>query len=98
MSPAEACDALKEKKCVELKYSGKIRTVEIHAVGFTKDNHAIMRVWQVHGGSVGGNPSNWRLLRLDEVEGFRVLDDESRAPRPGYKRGDSTMYRISCQI
>jgi hypothetical protein len=94
---SDACEALKNKKCIELRYSGKLRVVEIHAVGYTKDNNPIMRIWQVREVNAGSSPS-WKLLRLDEVESARVVEEESKAPRPGYKRGDPAMQRILCQV
>jgi hypothetical protein len=42
-----ACDALRQRKRLELRYDGYTRVVEVHAVGSTKDGNDIMRVWQV---------------------------------------------------
>ena len=44
-----ACQALREQKRLELTYDGWSRTVEVHAVGFTKQNRAVMRVWRLWG-------------------------------------------------
>ena len=91
-----ACQALRERRCLELRYDGWSRTVEVHAVGYTKENNAVMRVWQTHGGSNSGE-NGWKLLRLDEVIFGHICPAQSGAPRSGYKRNDRAMSRIVCQ-
>lgn len=93
-----ACEALGSGKVLELQYDGFSRCVEVHAVGFSKDGHAIMRVWQVCGGSASHEIVGWKLMRLDEARGAAVSNDDSLAPRPGYKSGDRHMARIVCEI
>jgi hypothetical protein len=93
-----ACEALSSGLVLQLQYDGYFRMVEIHAVGFTKDNKEIMRVWQVSGGSASNEPVGWKLLRLDEATSAILTNERSAAPRPGYKRGDAKMRRIICQL
>lgn len=93
-----ACTALQQGRCLELHYDGWSRCVEVHAVGYTKDNHAIMRVWQSHGGSNSNESVGWKLLRLDEVVRADLGAHSSDVPRSGYRRGDRAMARIVCQI
>ncbi len=82
---------------MEVIYDGYVRAVEVHAVGETKDGNAIMRVWQVRGGSNSGERQGWKLLRLDEARGGQMIDERSQAPRPGYRRNDAAMASIACQ-
>jgi hypothetical protein len=93
-----ARQALEESKCLELRYDGFVRVVEVHAVGYTKDDNAIMRVWQVRGGSVSGERMGWKLMRSDEAFSAVIIDEPSQAPRDGYKRGDKAMIRIGREI
>ena len=93
-----ACEALRSGHILELQYDGYVRLVEVHAVGFTKDDNPIARVWQVSGGSVSNETVGWKLLRLDEATGAVATHQKSLAPRPGYKPGDPVMQQMTCQL
>jgi hypothetical protein len=93
-----ACDALRSGHVLQLRYDGYTREVEVHAIGFTKENNAVMRVWQVAGGSVSNEPVGFKLLRVDEATGAFVTNQRSLAPRPGYKPGDRVMRVITCEL
>ncbi len=93
-----AKDALDRGRCLEVRYDGYARVVEVHACGYTQQGNAVMRVWQVRGGSASGERIGWKLLRLDEARALAVLEEQSRAPRPGYERGDKGMVRIVAQV
>src|SRR5262245_53322076 len=95
---SQACEALKNGRVLELRYDGYHRCVEVHAVGYTKDGNPIMRVWQVSGGSVSNESTGWKLLRLDEATGAVISNDQSSAPRSGYRHNDRAMERIVCQL
>jgi hypothetical protein len=89
---------MKDRKRLELSYDGWFRTVEVHAVGFTKENRAVMRVWQTAGGPDGKELVGWKLFRLDEVASAAICARRSAAPRPGYKPDDPAMDVIVCQF
>lgn len=93
-----ACEALRLGRVLELRYDGFSRCVEAHAVGWSGEGNALMRAWQIRGGSVSGERTGWKLMRLDEASGAHVTDEVSQAPRNGYRRGDSAMTRIACQL
>lgn len=98
MQVATACVALKSGVRIRFQYSGQERVAEVHTVGFSKKNAPIMRAWQVRGGSQSGNPTSWRVFNLDEVRDVQVLEEKSEAPRQGYRRGDSSVDRIVCEL
>jgi hypothetical protein len=98
MFSTTACEALRQQRCLDIRYDGFSRVVEVHAVGVSSAGHDIMRVWQVRGGSVSNEPVGWKLLRLDEVLSVTILSERALAPRQGYKRGDRAMQRITCQV
>ena len=93
-----ACQALRQGKRLELRYDGYSRCLEVHACGYTKQGHAILRGWQVSGGSASGERQGWKLMRLDEVSVAHVSRETSEAPRRGFKRGDPAMARIVCEV
>lgn len=93
-----ACAAIDQKQCLELRYDGYNRIVEVHAVGTSTDGNAIMRVWQVRGGSGSGERQGWKLLLVGEVRNAAIINEASEAPRRGYKRGDKAMTRIYRQV
>lgn len=98
MVSSTACEALKAKKCLQLNYDGFNRVVEVHAVGVSTKGNPVARVWQVRGGSSSGERSGWKLLLLSDAIGAHLIDEISQAPRNGYRRGDSDMTSIVCQI
>jgi hypothetical protein len=93
-----ACEALRSGHILQLQYDGYTRDVEVHAVGFTKDDNPVLRVWQVAGGSGGNEPVGWKLLPLHEATGAIVTHQQSQAPRAGYAPGDLDMPVITCQL
>lgn len=93
-----ACQAIREGRCLNVTYDGRSRTVEVHAVGYSSTGNLVMRVWQVSGGSQSGASTHWRLMIVGKAWMAQLSDTASKAPRPGYRRGDKDMGRIICQI
>jgi hypothetical protein len=93
-----AVSALRQGKCLQLSYDGFYRIVEVHCVGYSTENHGLMRVYQVRGGSESNEPVGWKMMRLDEGLSAHVTDEKSQAPRTGYKRNDKAMKRIIAQV
>lgn len=67
MHMSTACEALDSGLCLEIRYHGYTRTVEVHTCGINTKSNPAMRVWQVRGGSVRNEPVGWKMLRLDEA-------------------------------
>lgn len=90
--------AFDSQKCVRLFYDGHVRIVEVHTCGNTTAGHDAVRVYQTSGGSVSGEVPGWKMLLLSEMSGASISDEDSAAPRAGYKRGDKGMRTIYFQV
>jgi len=93
-----ACEALRNGKCLEPRYDGFTRVVEVHTVGTTTAGNDAMSVWQVRGGSNRDERIGWKLMRLDEALAAFQIDEKSGAPRSGYVRNAKPFSRITAQI
>jgi hypothetical protein len=90
--------AMLDDRTVEFTYDGKLRIVEVHAIGTsTKDGKLVMRGMQI-GGTASRPLPQWTLFSLNKIEGLRVTEDVSAAPREGYAMGDSQMDTILAEI
>jgi hypothetical protein len=85
------------RKCLELRYDGFSRIVEVHTVGIAKQGEG-MSVWQVRGGSKSGERQGFKVFYPDKSFSAHMLDEKSDAPRRGYKRNDPTFKTIFCQL
>jgi hypothetical protein len=93
-----ALEALSSGRCLELRYDGFSREVEVHAVGISTAGNVCMRVFQVAGGSVSGERTGWKMMTFDKAFASFMSDSPSQAPRPGYARNDRGMATIYGQI
>jgi hypothetical protein len=93
-----ACEAMKNRRCLELRYDGFTRVVEVHAVGETTAGHLAMSAWQVRGGSSSNEDRGWKTFLLDEISSAVEIDETSEAPRPDYVHGSRQFRRIICQL
>lgn len=89
--------AIERRQTVQLRYHGFVRTVEPHVYGVDRQGHALLRCYQVAGGSVSGR-LGWKLLRTDEVRSIRVTWSTMEGPRPGYQRDDPIIDTIFAQV
>lgn len=98
MSRDAAVSAIESGLCLELRYDGFSRLVEVHAVGTSKTGELCMRVYQVSGGSVSGERSGWKMMLIDKSFSAHLSTTRSKAPRPGYRKGDRDMLTIYCEL
>ena len=80
MSKNAALLAIEQGLCLELRYDGFSRLVEVHAVGTSKTGQLCMRVYQVSGGSVSGERAGWKLMLIDKSFSAHVSTIRSDAP------------------
>jgi hypothetical protein len=84
--------------CLELRYDGFSRIVEVHAVGISTAGNPCMRVYQVRGGSVSGEPVGWKMMTFDKAFSMHLTEEVSQAPRKGYAKNDRGMSNIFAQL
>jgi predicted DNA-binding transcriptional regulator YafY len=92
-------EAIQNHRLMRLNYDPGERTIEPHAYGEGKDGQELLRAFQVSGASASGEHVNWKLFRVDRINGLALLENTFPGPRPEYKRDDKAMKRrIYCQL
>jgi hypothetical protein len=90
------CQAIREKRLLELHYQGQSRRVAPHVYGIDATGEELLSCYQVWGGS-DGEPAGWLSLRLADISQLR-LTSKRFAPRPEHQRRDEGIARVFCQV
>jgi predicted DNA-binding transcriptional regulator YafY len=90
----EISAAIAQLAVVQFFYKGKTRTAEPHTLGYDPKGHLTLCAWQLSGGS----GSDFRDFHIAQMSGLVTTGQRFTGPRPGYRRGDSTMTRIIAQL
>lgn len=90
------CQAIKEKRLLELHYEGQERRVAPHIYGIDTAGDERLSCYEVWGGSDGA-AAGWRSLRLAEITELR-LTSKRFAPHPEHQRGNGAIARVFCQV
>lgn len=85
--------AIVEKRRLRFSYSGRTRVVEPQCYGVGTRGTELLRVHQIHGGS-----QREPLFDVSKMTGLVVLDEGFTKVGPNYKRNDSAMKVIFCQL
>jgi predicted DNA-binding transcriptional regulator YafY len=95
----QICDAIRERRLVQFYYEGHQRIVQPHAYGIHKDTkNDVLRAYQIGGYSSSGNIPGWRLYKVSKISNIKITDKTFENPAPGYRKNDSAMSYIYCQI
>ena len=93
----EICAAINGRQLLELRYHGYARLVEPYAYGRDKNGEALLRCFQISGGSESGQIIGWKILKVAEV--FAIHEQKNTfSQRPEYRRGDRAMVFMFCQL
>jgi hypothetical protein len=90
------CQAIKEKRLLELQYEGQPRRVAPHVYGIDAAGDELLSCYQVWGGS-DGEPAGWLSLRLAEISQL-TLTSKRFAPRRENQRSEAAIARVFCQV
>ena len=95
----DICRPIRELRLIQLSYDWGYRTVELHAFGRNDKGNELLRVYQVGGTSKSGEPTGWKLSRVDEINSLSVLEEQFLGPRSAYKTGDKALSGpIYCEL
>jgi len=90
--------AIQGKAQLTFTYDGFQRVVELHTYGVDTKGHTALRAYQVSGGSESGEYVGWKLFHVDQMRQVSIASNHFLAPRPKYKRGDSSFQVIHAQL
>jgi hypothetical protein len=82
-----------KKRRLRFTYNGKTRLVEPQCYGIGAKGTELLRVHQIHGGS-----QREPLFDVSKMTNVVLLDEVFTEPGPNYKRNDSAMKTIFCQL
>lgn len=82
-----------EKRRLRFSYNGRIRLVEPQCYGTGSKGTELLRVHQLHGGS-----EREPLFDVSKMKDLVLLDEVFTRPGPHYKKNDSAMKTIFCQL
>lgn len=87
------CSAIKYKQRIEFEYNDKRRMGEPQCCGISEAGNEVVRVHLLQGGS---RPE--QLFVVSKLRSLKVLDEFFQKPGPNYKKNDSAMVKIFCQL
>ena len=92
-----ALQAMREAKRLEVRYDGWTRIVEVHAAGYNEQGAGLMMVWQVRGGS-NSEPVGWKQMLVERMGSYKLIDEPSGAPRPGYNGANKGIAEVVAEL
>lgn len=93
----EIISAIQNQILIEFNYDGGIRIVEPHCFGITSKGNFGLRAFQVDGYSSTGK-MGWKLFDMSKAKSLNLIEKKFINPRQGYRRGDSAMQSIYCEL
>ncbi len=90
------CQAIREKRLLELHYDGQARRVAPHIYGIDTAGEEMLSCYEVWGGT-DGTPAGWRSMRLAEITHL-ALTTKRFAPRPEYQQSEGVIARVFCRV
>ena len=86
------CKAIKKRQLIQFEYNGKLRTAEPQCYGMGTKGKELLRAYQVN------DPRVEKLFDLSKITNLVVLDEPFEAAGPNYKKRDSAMKKIFCEL
>jgi len=86
-------EAIRKRRRLRFTYNEKIRIAEPQCYGIGVKGTELLRVRQIKGGT-----QREPLFDVSKIGGLVVLDEVFTQPGPNYKKNDSAMTTIFCQL
>jgi predicted DNA-binding transcriptional regulator YafY len=90
--------AIRQRALLRFTYDGYVRTVEPHIAGTDRKGQAMLRAFQVAGGTDSGAFVGWKLFHIDKISALETLEERFAEPRPDYRRDDTQFAAVSAQV
>ena len=85
--------SIQEKRRLRFSYNERIRLVEPQCYGIGTKGTELLRAHQIRGG-----PQPEPLFDVSKMTDIVLLDEVFTRPGPNYKKNDSAMKTIFCQL
>lgn len=85
--------AILQRRRLRFTYHGVERLVEPQCYGVGGNGNELLRCHQLQGGSV-----RECLFDVEKISGLQLLHETFRAPGPNYRKDDTAMRAIYCQL
>jgi hypothetical protein len=92
MNPIIA-DSIRQKRRLRFTYNGRTRLGEPQCYGLGAKGTELLRIHQIEGGS-----QREPLFDVAKMHDLIALDEYFARPGPNYKKNDSAMVTIFCQL
>ena len=86
-------EAIERKRRLRFIYNGRSRLVEPQCYGIGSRGTELLRAHQLRGGE-----QREPLFDVAKISELELLDEGFTRPGPNYKRNDSAMASIFCQL
>jgi hypothetical protein len=86
-------ESIRQRHRLRFTYNGKIRVVEPQCYGIGTKGTELLRVHQIQGGH-----EREPLFDVSKIGSLIVLEEIFAKPGPNYKKNDSAMATIFCQL
>jgi predicted DNA-binding transcriptional regulator YafY len=91
--------AITQRRRLTMIYAPGARLIEPHCLGYGSGRQLLLRAFQISGASASGEHINWKLFRIDRVDGLEGTDEMFEGARPEYNPDDRAMKGgIICRL
>jgi hypothetical protein len=87
------CEAIRRRLRIQFDYNNKPRKAEPQCCGMSSKGNVIVRAYLLEGGS---RPE--QLFDVEKISNLQLLEENFYSPGPNFKRNDSAMIKIFCQL